>query len=166
MLRLDQLRSLADPLRQYAYALEIPNVPGGGDGETLSLRCTSTSLPGFGSEVTEVNLGGQKAQFAGRITFAGTFSVDIIEANNAEVFKTLDAWHQLQWNQEEGTQELSTTYKTDGYIKLLDTSNTEVLARRVEGMFIANLPDTPLDASSSEPIRMSIEFAYDRVHTE
>lgn len=163
MRSLDEIRSLSDPLRQYAFQLEIPNVPGGGDGDSLSLRCTSSTLPGQGSEITTVNIGGHTQRYAGRIQFGGSFSAQIIESMSAEVYQTLLDWHALQWDIETGTQQTSDVYKTDGYMKLLDNENSESLVRRIEGMFIQNINDISVSADSSDPIRVDIVFAYDRV---
>lgn len=164
MASLNSVRSLADPARSFNFEVQVPNLPGGGNGEELGMRVTSTSIPGFQSEPTEVALGGgHVVSYAGRGTYSREWTFSAIEGENMVVYDAIERWHGLQWDRSTGSQRPSQEYKTDVYIVQLNGQKAPVKKWRLEGCFVSTLGDGAVDHNSSEALRLDVTLRYDNI---
>ena len=162
MASITQIRNLVDPHRQKDFKVMIANIPGSGVGaDVVSLRVTSSNVPGFSSEVLEVSLGGHVVKYAGRGMYTRTWNCSIIEGWNAEIHKRFRAWHRLQWDPIKGTVRPASEYKTTATVEMLDGLQVVQHTSTIQGVFIEDYPDLPLDAASSEATRIEITFSFD-----
>jgi hypothetical protein len=160
----DAVRNLTDPARGFHFEVKIPNMPGGGNGEEVGLRCTSTTVPGFQSEPTEIALGGGHViSYAGRGTTAHEWTFSVIEGENMVVYNSMESWHALQWNRSTGAQRPSSEYKTDVFIQQLAGDKSVVKTWKLEGCFIATIGDITYDHNSSEPVRFDTTLRFDKI---
>ena len=153
------------PLRSYNFEFVIPSWPGGGNGDLLRIPVLTASLPGFSSEPIETMIAGFTEKFAGRGMFPRTLAVEYRETRNLDVWTALFDWNQAMFNSATGVQlsdTISVGYKTTGYLRLFDENKNLVRSVGFEGLWPEDVGDSPLDGSSSDVVRVSASFSYDR----
>lgn len=158
---LNDVKSMGDPLRPYNFDLIIPNIPGGGDGNAMRIHLVNTSIPGFSSEVFSTKHHGFEIKHVGRGTFPRTLPVTYVEDSNLTILNSLRRWHRFQWEPNTGIQVPQALYKTDGFLKLLDSDKSTKATYKLVGMFIQSVPDTAMGQSDSGPVNISVTFSYD-----
>ena len=157
------------PLRSYNFEFVIPSWPGGGNGDLLRIPVLTTSLPGFSSEPVETMIAGFTEKFAGRGMFPRTLAVEYRETNNLDVWTALYNWNQTTFNSIsgfQGTDEIGgglINYKTTGFLRLFAENKNLVRSIGFEGIWPEDVGDSPLDGSSSDVVRVSVSFSYDRI---
>lgn len=150
---------------------EVTLLPPGGIDGGMALEHVNTieGLDGINPEIAPV---GQKYKFADR-SFAGTpdqtfvditvnFSLNLNDANQAYLYKTLRDWYKLQYDPETGEQGLKRDYV--GTIIIVEYNRAGDIYRKVT-LFDA-FPNAPTglgsnDYSSAEPKTMEVVFRAD-----
>ena len=158
---LQDVRGLAEPLRQYNYEFVVPDVPGAGDGGVLRIAVVTASIPGMQSEPFELSHGGFVTKHAGRGMYPRSLAIEYREGADLNVYNSLLAWHGLQWNRETGVQADESMYKTNALFRILDHSKAVAGTFNLEGVFIEDVGDVSMDYASSAEVRVPVTFSYD-----
>jgi len=161
-IELNDVRALAEPLRQYNFEFYIPRVPGnGGDPEELRLIVTNATLPGFQSNLFDTNYGGWTIHHAGRREFTSPVSIDFVETAQLHAVKALKAWHELQWHPQTGVQVDEGEYKTEAHLRLLRHDKTLLATAKLMGVMIESVSDVTFDTAGDDVVTVSASFSYD-----
>lgn len=163
MAELNVVRGLPDPARGYNFEVLIPNMPGGGNSEVVSLRVTATSIPGYSSEPSEYSLGGHVLKVPGRGMYTREWAVTLVEGEDMVVAEALEAWHRLQWDRVTGAQAVSQDIKTEIFIRQLNGAKQTAKEWVLEGCWVSNVGDMALDQATSDVLRAEITFSFDNI---
>lgn len=87
-----QIAATGDPLPANRHILQFPSLPGSLDGQALTLRHTTVTLPPLQIGQILLKLAGWPISFAGIRVMQNTFSAEFIETKGSPVVKTLVAW--------------------------------------------------------------------------
>lgn len=159
---LDQVASnLKDPLQPWNFGLLIPNIPGGGNGLSLSLRCQSTVIPGIQMEPALVELRGMQLQFAGRPLYSHNLPVTYLEARDIESRRALMNWFYFCRDFRNNTGNYKQDYATLADMELYDDVGKIVRTIRLYGVFPLDLQDAQTESTGSQPVALSGNFSYD-----
>jgi len=151
---------LKDPLLVYNYNMLIANVPGGGDGEQLMLRCQSTTLPGMQLEQIPVDLRGMTLRFAGRQQYSGTLSASFTEHRDMKTRSALFRWKYFARDFRDATGNYKADYSTNIDIELFDDRNEVIRTIRLFGCFPTDVQDVSLESAGQNAV-VQVTFSYD-----
>lgn len=157
------------PLRQYNYEFIIPTWPGGGNGDMLRIPVLTASLGGFSIEPIETSIAGIVEKFAGRGMYPRTLNIEWRETNALDVWSALYEWRELMFNSETGVQAVDNGdagYRTTALLKLYNEGKDEIASVKYEGVFPEDVADSPLSGETSDIVRVSATFSYDRLIKE
>jgi hypothetical protein len=154
--------NLTNPQRVYLWEVIFPSVPGGGDIGTLSIRATSTSIPG--RSVGEINIpykqtGGFKV--AGKLTYTHTWDVTFREGEDKAIHDILHAWNQLIVHDFDGIGSVDSAYKVDILFNL--TKRDQSISRTVKlvGAYIQDIGDVAVSYDDEGDLTYTVTFSYD-----
>ena len=169
---LSDVRNLKDPLKQFVcnFSLAFPATSQLNqyiDVKDLVLRATSYSLPSFKSQSTDVTWAGFERKYGGRQQRQGEWSCEIIEVWDARVVEVFKRWFNAYHNYKDGTIALLDQYCGTVDLELV---NPDVYEPKPEGMvrydlrlydvFPTNVSFPDIQASSSDPITLTVSFNY------
>jgi hypothetical protein len=157
---IEEIRGLADPLRQYQFNMIVAN-PYFIDTRELTLRCSATSIPGFTQAKTSVILAGHEVHYAGRRTYSGTWSCTVLEGVNFSIYQGLRQWMNRQWETRSGRQFDKTQYETTAILEQLGNQRNVVSRHRIIGLFPEEVPEVPFSTESSEAVSLDLTWSYD-----
>jgi len=155
--------NLTNPARTYLWEMIIPNPIGGGDSETLTLRCQSTNVPGrsFGEiKVPFKQSAGLK--FPGKLTYSQIWACTFIEGEDKKIFDAIHAWNQSVINDYENIGEGDTEIKQDLYLTLLTTKGDEALKIKLVGCYPQEVGEVALNYETEDSIKYPVTFSFDR----
>jgi hypothetical protein len=155
--------NLSNPQREYLWEWQCANPIGGGDGETLLLRCQTASRPGRGHGgifIPYKQSAGIKVP--GKLTYPHTLDTTMIEGEDKAIHDIIHAWQQLIVNDKTNIGIGDVSIKTDVYLKLLSTKGEETLKIRVVGVYPENVPDVPLIFTGEGTVMYPVTWSYDR----
>lgn len=89
---LNELYSVRSPQLSWGWELIFPRIPGVPDTRNLTIRASSTTLPGWAIDQLRWDKSGRYRHFMGKKTFDPTFSVSFLEVDTLETFRDLNAW--------------------------------------------------------------------------
>lgn len=163
MFNIESLINLGEPLKTFNYQIYIPSVPGNGplSGDDLKFYIDQASLPPIGSEQVSVFAGGHELRYAGKGIYNHDWTVGMRLYEDGLLLQTLHQWHNLQWNREDGTSEISDEYKTTIFLEVLGSQGEVINQWRIIGAFIANIGEVPLSPDNSNVIIVPITFSFD-----
>lgn len=154
--------NLGNVARSYIWEVSIPNPVGGGDSETLTLRCQSASIPGRSVTVIEVPYKqSSELQFYGKLKYSHVFKCEFIEGEDRAIFDAIYAWCQQQIDDVTNLGQGDDVAKTDIYLTLLTTSDVKYNQIRLKGCFVESMDEVSLNYHSNEPIKFGVSFRYD-----
>ena len=159
---LENVISLGDPLLQYQFDLMIPNIPGGGNSETMTYRTRSTSIPGRDIEQATLEIHGVAVEHAGRVIYPRTLPVTIAEFRDLAGYTALYGWSKTI-RDKDSNGGLAEVYKVPYYDLLLydAAGQTAVQTFRCFEGWLKDFPDVALDGAGSAPVDVSFNLIYD-----
>jgi len=158
---LTEINELPDVLQGWNFDLVIANVPGGGDGRSLMVKCQTTAIPGVVIEPVLVGLHGAEVQFAGRQVYSHNFTATFIESVDISTRQALLGWSDFCRNTRDNTGRPKSEYSTTVDLVLYNDAGETVRTIRLFGAFILNLEEGALDGASSTPVILTASFSYD-----
>ena len=184
--RLNEIRSLKDPLKQFQVTFTISMLPamqlaikqqkasgaitGNNDtvdAKTMELRCTSFSYPGTKLGQSSTTIAGFRRKLATIQNKSGTWSCKITEDQNGGVMNTIQSWCDLIHNPFTGLRMPSTVYVTTCVVKIksaeISQDNYGENGRTLwlKGFYPIEYTVTDIDPSNSDPIEIDVKFNYD-----
>jgi hypothetical protein len=154
--------NMGNVARGYLWQVQIPNPVGGGDSDTLMLRCQSASMPGRSVDIIEIPYKQSAAlQFAGKLKYDHTFKCEFIEGEDRQVFDAIYAWCQQIVDDVTNLAQGDVTSKTDIYLTLLTTNDEPYNQIKLKGCFVESMDSVSLNYNTNEPIKFGVTFRYD-----
>jgi len=160
---LRDLAGLPAPLQPWNSDLNIPNVPGGGDGRALLLRCQSASIPGHENADGVMQLRGSEITYAGHTQWEHDFAPSFVECRDLAVKTALNGWKfYARDNRRSPTAgAYMAQYKTQGDIILYDDIGSTIRTIRLFGLWCQAVQAAPLESAGSGPVIMGANFKFD-----
>ena len=158
---LEDISNIKDPLLTYNFGLIIPNIPGGGNGLQLTLRCQSTVIPGMNIEPALLGLRGMELQYAGRHTYSHTLPVTYVEARDMITRQSMLRWMYFARDFRNNQGNFKAEYSTSADIELYDDKGTVIRTIRLFGVFPLGVDDLGLESSGSTIAAFSCNLSYD-----
>lgn len=162
----DSLKNNIDnPARPYLWELVMPSPRGGGDVDTLRLRCMSAAIPRRGVTTIHVPFKGTGGvDYPGVLEYDHTMSLEFIEGEDRAIWDTFYNWCQLCVDDYKGTGMDDLTLKTDVYLTLLRHSDNTIYNKiKLIGCFVKEMSSVNLtQGSSNDMIKLSIILNFDR----
>jgi hypothetical protein len=158
MISIDQLRSLADPLRSYRFLVILPQIK---NEEVTDLVVDVPSIPFPTLEQIAVAEGSKEVYFPGHVS-QSPLSIKFFAGIDGKVFKYHQEWRSLIIA-ESGKRNYPSTYKRDILIRLLNGRHHTAVELRARGCWPINPAPLSLAAESSDMVDYSIDFSVDDV---
>jgi hypothetical protein len=171
-----QIAKILDPMLSDNFLFEI-NLPtkiigmaikslNGGGGittatEVLRLQCRTASKPGSTIEPVPVDLFGHSIQYAGRLTFSHSMSVEYVEDRRGAVTQILTAWQNLCRKVLTQSGDYKLEYTGTGILTIFDQAGLETNKYTIKNMWPSEVPDMAFDGSGANLITVSSTFTYD-----
>jgi len=155
--------NLTNPQRVYMWDVVIPEPIGGGDSDTLLLRCRSTNIPG--ESVGQITIPyKQTAGFVvpGKRTLSHTWTCEFVEGEDVKVSTALRGWLHAAVNSE-GVGGGDTNIKRDIYLVLVSTQGAETRKIKLVGCYIQDIAEAAVSYDTEAELLYSATFAYDEV---
>ena len=154
--------NLSSPARTYLWEFFVPNMPGGGDIDSVRTRCVISEMPNVASEPITVDWRAMKFKVAGKMNYGHTITLTFLESEDVKIIKALYNWRALVIDPATGTGGQPNNYKADAYLELLDTQGSVYLDIRLIGSYPEDVPTIGLDMSSTDLIKPTLTLSYDR----
>ncbi len=159
----DQQESLPDPLTGDHFNFILGTVPIAGDTSPLIIKCADAIIPGFGNEAVEQNVSSHARKVRGRKTYPRTINITFYEDITLNTLKLLRNWHEAIVGSNSGASIGNIAqYGVLALLQVFDQANRVVDSIEFENCFIQNVQDTTLNSESTQLVRVSAEFSYDR----
>ena len=154
--------NLTNPARAYLFDVIFPIPMGGGDAETLMLRCQASSIPmvGIGEiKVPYKQTAGTK--YHGKVIMDQTWDLTFIEGEDKAIFQEFYNWIKKVVDPKSGIGSPDPDVKTDVILSLKTTADEEYLKIKLRGVWIQRINAVTLDYGTEDPIRLPVTLAYD-----
>lgn len=161
----DNLReNLTNPARNYIWDLIIASPVGGGDAETLEIRCQSTVVPGrsFGGILVPFkNTPGVK--YPGKPTVPHTWQCTFIESVDGQFHNIINTWMDFIGNMRTGQGAAAdTSIKRNIALRLISPDNQIITRIKLVGCYPEDLADAPLSYDDEDRLLYTLTWSYDR----
>lgn len=160
----DNLRNnLTNPQRLYLWEFWCLNPIGGGDGETLLLRCQTAEIPGesFGKiHIPFKQSGG--IEVPGKRNYDHILETTMIEGEDGAVLDIIYDWMQRIVHNKTGIGVGDPLIKTDVYLSLIKTGGDESKRFRYVGVYPENRGKVPVSYDDEGNLLYPVGWSYDR----
>ncbi len=153
--------NLPDPLMEYQFQLLVPNIPGQGSGQGLSVRCKTSSIPGSEIEDVITQLHGVEVGHAGMPKFSHKLQCSFQETRDMYVRDTIRKWQDFQKDIRNTSGNYKAQYATIAQMQLFDDTNAIIRVIQLFGFRPTTLDDSNMDGGSSSGVLQSTTFWYD-----
>lgn len=160
----DSLKAnLTNPQRSYLWEVLFPNLLGGGDAESLSVRAQSANIPGrgVGSSIKVPYKQTAGVKFPGKLTYSQSWQVTFIEGEDQKIFQAMYAWSQLLVNDVTGVGAGDENIKANVYFNLLNTKDGESRKIKLIGCYVESMADVATSYSDEGTVSYPVTFSYD-----
>lgn len=159
---LDNVLTIADPMLSDNFELLIPIVPGNpGLSEPLRLQCKTATKPGMTIEQVTYDLFGHTVEFAGRLTFSHTMSVEYVENYQGTITRIMEIWIELARGHKSQHGGFKSAYATNASLYIYDQTGAISLKYNIFNIFPTEVPELSFDGSSATALSVSVTFSYD-----
>lgn len=162
---IEEVEGLVDPLVEYQWLMNISPVRGQNiiGNDVLSLRCTSTGLPGSTIGQVDVPLGGYNLRYSGRRTFPNTWSTTLIEGQDLGIILQIASWMKLIYDQTTGVGVFKADYASIATIELFNNPNEVIGVRYIYGIWPQNDPGIARlsQAATNTPVTPTVNWSFD-----
>lgn len=146
----------------------VGGIPGGGDGDRVTLRLDqSIDPPERMVETYEFFFQGEKRVMTSMTDATDkTFTVDVRVDQNWGVIQDLERWLYYTYDFQNGKALPSASVRTTGQLQYFDGQNNIVKSYTYLGLGIKGLKNGTSDMSSPDPLRTTISFIFDDFHPD
>ncbi|MBE3101936.1 MAG: hypothetical protein IMZ47_06660 [Firmicutes bacterium] len=158
----DFKNNLNNPARLYLWDVMFTNPVGGGDAESLELRCQTTAIPGRSlGEILIPFKATPGIKVPGKLNMSHSWPATFVEGTDKKVFAAIHAWNQAIINARTGIGGPDTLIKANIYIRLLDSTGACYQKIRIVGCYPQSVADVPLAFETEGVVMYSVTFSYD-----
>jgi len=159
----DNLKNnISNPAKTFLWDVVIPNPIGGGDAESLEVRCQSTVIPGRSvGEILVPYKGTAGIKFPGKLTMSHSWVAVFIEGIDKKVFDTIYAWKQTVVNARTGVGGPDADIKSDIYLRLLDQQGNVFMKLKLVGCYPQAVDDVPIAYDDEANVMYNVTWSYD-----
>ncbi len=155
--------NLTNPQRTYLWEFQCANPIGGGDGETLVLRCQTAELPGRSQGAILIPFKQSAGiQVPGKLSYTHSLTTTMIEGEDKAVHDIIHAWMQRIVNDKTNIGVGDPLIKTDIYLKLISTKGEETMKIRLVGCYPQTRAEIPLTYDGEGNVMYPVTWSYDR----
>jgi hypothetical protein len=160
----DSLRNnLTNPQRVYMWEIIFPSIPGGGDGDSATVRAQSAAMPSRSvGEITVPFKQTAGVKYPGKLSYPHTWTVTFAEGEDKAIHDAMYAWKQKIVNDYSGVGDGDESIKADLYLNLLSTKGEITRTVRLIGCYPQELGEVGLDQGEEGNLVYSVTFSYDR----
>jgi hypothetical protein len=157
---LQQMLVVADPTQTWQWGITVPRIPGLDNSRELSVRAVSSIVPSPTIEPTSWEGNGMKLNYAGRVTYSGTWNASFIEDRTALTRNAFINWIAIvrSWNLNTGTYK--SVYAVPVELALYDSMNQVSRSMKLVNCFPTTLGEPALDQTSGI-LTYDVQFSYD-----
>jgi len=159
---MQDMRGLVDPMLNYNWDFVVPNIPGGGDARSLTIKAASCNLPGVTLDVVPVTLHGVTLNYAGMERYGQGFALNYLETRDLGTRATLRNWIEYARNTRLNSGTEKSAYSTS--VNLLMYDDVPSIARTLTGYGVwpHTLQEITLDnGGQAQAVMVQVLFAYD-----
>ena len=161
---LENVQQLEDTLLAHRFTLEFPAIPGGGDAESLRIRCQQIVFPGSAINPIETLLHGFKRIEVGRKEHPATMAATFVETRSMPVWSALKGWQeQLRGTRSGSSGAPRSQLVLTGTITVYDETDQTVGVCQTFGTWPQDVPEVQLDGTSETQFLVTATFSYDYV---
>ena len=148
-----KLRGGGARANQFRVTMPFPGYASvGGETETMSFLCTSTSLPGMTLGEVAIPFRGRELYVAGDRTFA-TWSTTILNDTDFLIRNAYERWLNGINNMSDNEGLVNPAdYQVDAFVDQLDRNGNVIKSYTFRGMFPTTLDDIPLDYGTNNAV--------------
>jgi hypothetical protein len=163
---LDNILTIADPMLSDNFQLMItlPTALNGvvpGAEEALYLQCKTATKPGMTVEQVTYDLFGHTVEFAGRLTYGHTMSVEYVENYRGTITRTLESWIEISRAHDTQHGQFKSAYSTTAQLTIFDQTGQPSLTYAIYGIWPTETGELSFDGSSASNLSVSATFSYD-----
>lgn len=159
----EKLRAnLGNLARDYNFDVIFPAPKGGGDTESLMVRCQTASIPGI--EIGEIVVPFKQtagAKYPGKVKSFGAWKLNFIEGEDRKMFDEFYTWIKSIVDPKTGIGNPKTSIVTDPILSLITTEGEEYNKLVLRGAWISQLGEVTLDWASEKAIMIPVSISYD-----
>lgn len=158
---LESILTIADPMLSDNFEFIFGTVPGSNNTESLRLQCKTAVKPGSTLEQVTYDLFGHTVEFAGRLTYGHTMSVEYVENWQGTITRTLEKWQEFA--RAHGTQHgnFKAGYATNAELIIYNQVGDVSLKYKIFNVWPTEVPDLSFDGSAANALSVSATFSYD-----
>ncbi len=153
--------SIADPMLSDNFELIFGSIPGSSDTQPFRIQCRTASKPGMTLEQVTYDLFGHTVEFAGRLTYSHTMSVEYVENYQGSITRALEKWQELIRSHRSQHGSFKADYTVTADLNIYDQTGELSLNYRVFNMWPTEVPELAFDGSSATALSVGATFSYD-----
>jgi len=145
----------------FLWEVIIPNPIGGGNVDALRFRAQTAQIPGESIGSIHIDHGNSAGvNFTGRRRIEQTFEMTFIDGEDLLVYRSIRAWmNVIHGNGAGAAGDINS--KSDLYLYLIGSNDTDTLKLRVSGAFPLNKPAVSLNYTEDGVVTFSLTFQFD-----
>ena len=164
MSRISQARvqALPDLISTEAFEFLLGTLPIAGAVPELTVKCLSTSIPGFSNEAYEANLHSHVRRFRGRKMYSRDLAATFLESYKSDTTTAFRSWHEYIVGTNSATSSgYIADYGINPDLVLYDMTGAEIDRISFFRFFLKESPDIQVTGESSTLMQMETTFSYD-----
>lgn len=165
--RVKSINGLSDPLKQYQCKFHISRGIGtaaaGGiiRSEDFELRATSWTYPGTTIKTVDTVIFNHYRKRPSLQDKSGTWHVSVVEDMYGSVLQSLQDWCDVIMNPATGVMSPSELYISMAAVEICGPNMHNNKKIYLRGFYPIKISDIRIDASSSQPVSVEVDFNYD-----
>lgn len=162
-IHLSKIRAF-EPQRQNNFEVEIFGLAGGpGAARNITLAVNSWGLPNITTDPQPVSRGNSEIKYAGKATFGGADSLEVMDFIGLDVEKIINQWQKEVYDPNTGKIGWGADYKKEAMITEFAPDGTELRSWKLEGVWPSGVDyGSALSHESADFKRVTMAMSYDR----
>lgn len=161
---LDEVLQIPDPMLSDNFELFFDKIPGDGvtgSAAAMRIQCKTATKPGMTVEQVALELFGHTVEFAGRLTFTHTMSVEYVENWKGTITRTLEKWIELSRSHKTQSGNFKKDYTANATLNIFNQAGNISLSYQLTNIFPTNTGELAFDGASATALSVSAEFSFD-----
>lgn len=158
-----QINSIPDIMNSERFMVMIPNLPGGGTGEKLTIRNVDVTLPPMEVAQILVKILGWTLAFAGRRIQQNSLTMSFYEDSAGTVTNALAKWQDACAGFVNAGGLLKKDYTRDFEVKAFDSTGKAALVFHCNNCWPMRITHPQLSSDSNAPYRVDVDMSIDSV---